>query len=336
MTGSSLPRLLLVGAGAMGSHHGRVIAESQRCELAAVVDPAECRGSSLARRFGVDWMPEVDSLSNVDAVVVASSTDQHREIALNALEANIPLFVEKPLCASLGESREVVETALRRGVPLMCGFVERFNPAVVEALSRADAPSAVYAQRLSAYSPRMNAGVTWDVLVHDLDITLRIFDGETPKIVSAAIGRSGDEGRIGEDSVAAVLEFPGARTAGLSASRMSPRRVRQLAICEKDRNIVADLLNPSVAVYGRSYHGAFPSADDLGDGREISERIECSDYPEPLAAQCDRFVDLIEGKCDAHAETRSILPSHEAVAAILDCAEESADTSFRNSEPLSL
>ncbi|MEV8057726.1 Gfo/Idh/MocA family oxidoreductase [Streptomyces antimycoticus] len=323
MTGSGLPRLLLVGAGAMGSHHGRIIAESQRCELAAVVDPAEHHGSSLARRFGVEWTPEVDSLSHVDAVVVASSTDQHREIALRALATDIPLFVEKPLCASLGESREIVETALSRGVPLMCGFVERFNPAVLEAVSRAESPSAVHAHRLSGYSPRMHAGVTWDLLVHDLDITLRVFGGETPKITSASTGRSGAEGRVGEDSVDVELEFSGARTAGLSASRMSPRRIRQLTIHEQDRTIVADLLNPSVAIYTTSHRGAFRSADGFSDGREISERIECYGHREPLAAQCDRFVDLIEEKSDAHAETRSILPSHEAVAAILDTAEES-------------
>lgn len=325
MTGSGGPRVLLVGAGAMGSHHGRVIAESQRCELVAVVDPVEHRGLGLARRFGAAWAPEVEDLSHVDVVVCASSTDQHRRIALDVLAEEIPLFVEKPLSASLSESREMGDVALAHGTPLMCGFVERFNPAVLAALSRTESPDSVHAHRLSSYSPRMHAGVTWDLLVHDIDITLRLFGEVTPKIVTAVTGRHSEEGRIGEDTVRTELEFSGARRAALSASRVSSRRARQLTIYEKDRTVVADLLNPSVTVYSRSHSRSVPSVDGFDRGCEVLERIECSDCREPLAVQWDRFMDLVEGKADARAETLSILPSHETVAAILDSAESAGE-----------
>jgi predicted dehydrogenase len=309
----------------MGSHHGRVIAESQRCELVAVVDPDEGRGRGLARRYGADWAPEVESFSRIDAVVVASSTDQHRQIALDVLSEGIPLFVEKPLCADLGDSREIVDIALRRAIPLMCGFIERFNPAVIEAVARVEAPDAVYAQRLSAYSPRMHAGVSWDLLVHDVDIALRVFGEETPKIQYAATTRSDDEGRIGEETVAVELEFSEARAASLSASRVASRKARRLAITERDRAVIVDLLTPSVTVYAEPISRPFLSEYGLGAGPEVLSRTECSDYREPLAAQLDGFLDIVEGKSDMHAETCSILPSHETVAAILDFAEESAD-----------
>lgn len=304
MTGSRIPRVLLVGAGVMGSHHARIIAESQRCELAAVVDPAEHRGRDVADRFGAAWMPAIDALSSMDAVVIASPTDQHRRAALDVLAEGIPLFVEKPLCASLSESRELVETALHRGIPLMCGFVERFNPAVLAALSLAECPTAVHAHRSSSYSPRMRAGVTWDLLVHDVDITLRLFNAEMPKIVKATTVRYGAD-RIGEDIMVAELEFSGARTADLYASRISASKIRRLTISGRHGIVVADLLNPSVTLE-----------------TQVSDHVKCSGYREPLAAQWDRFLDILAGRIDACAETRSILPSHEVVAAILDSAEE--------------
>jgi predicted dehydrogenase len=315
----------------MGSHHGRVIAESQRCELAAVVDPVEFRGRGLAERFGADWRPAIGNLSGIDAVVIASPTDQHRTAAFDVLAEGVPLLVEKPLCASVSETRDLVEAALRRGIPLMCGFVERFNPAVLAALSLVEHPDAVRAQRSSSYSPRMHAGVTWDLLVHDIDIVLRLFNEEMPKIVSSTTVQYGGEGRIGEDIVDAKLEFSDGRTAVLSASRVSSTKMRQLTISGRERTVVADLLNPSVTVYPRPASRIPPAVDDVSYGQEISSQIKYSGYREPLAAQWDRFVDILEGKADASAETRSILPSHEVVAAILD----SADERIRNSGAVS-
>lgn len=321
MTGSGVPRVLLVGAGVMGSHHGRILAESPRCELVAVVDPAQDRGQALAERFGADWLPTIWSLSAVDAVVVASSTEQHRKIAADVLSEDVPLFVEKPLCASLADSRELVDTALRRGVPLMCGFVERFNPAVQQALSLIEDPLSVHTQRLSGYSARMRAGVTWDLLVHDIDISMRIFPADSPKVVNATVSRSGGGGRLGEDTVEAELEFPGSRTAALTASRLSSHRERRLTILDGPRTIVADLLNSSVIVYSQPISHS-PSAVGASRGYKPSVHLDCSGRREPLAAQWDRFADILEGRIDAQAETRSILPSHEAVATILDSAEE--------------
>ncbi|MFH9005859.1 Gfo/Idh/MocA family protein [Streptomyces afghaniensis] len=315
MTRSRLPRVLLVGAGAMGSNHGRVLAESERCALVAVADPAERRGRGLAERFGAEWMPEVGDLSDVDAVVVAATTDQHRRIALEVLAHDVPLFVEKPLCTSPTGSREIVDTALRRGVPLMCGFVERFNPAVIEALARLESPSAVHMQRHSIYSPRMRAGVAWDLLVHDVDLALRLFGDVAPDVVHASVEyHSSEAERNGEDVAEAVLEFSGARMAVLSASRVASRRARRMIVSEGDRVVVADLLNPSVAVY-RDCH--------------IVERTDCRGRGEPLVVQLNRFIDILDGKADVRAEACSILPSHEAVAAILDSAAGRAETGAR-------
>ncbi|MFI9626395.1 Gfo/Idh/MocA family protein [Streptomyces sp. NPDC052042] len=320
MTGTPLPRVLLVGAGAMGSHHARVISESDRSRLVAVVDPSEHAGRRLARRFDADWAPKLEDLSRVDAVVVACSTDQHVTVASDVLAAGIPLLVEKPLSASLSDSKEMVDTALRCGVPLMCGFIERFNPAVRELLARAESPVGVCTQRLSSYSPRMHAGVSWDLLVHDLDLTIGLFGKDTPQVVRATVERHSGGGRKGEDTVTTELRFPGARRASLTASRVSDTRTRRLTVVEHDRTMVADLLNPCVTVYPRPSHASFDASAAAPPADSPAESIECGGRREPLAAQWDRFMDLAAGQADTIAEARSILPSHETVAAILDSA----------------
>lgn len=320
MTGAGRLRVLLVGAGAMGSRHGRVIGGSGRSELAAVVDPAEERGRGVAERFGARWAPEAGDFSGVDAVVVASPTDRHRRTALDALSAGLPLFVEKPLSGSLHGSREIVEAATASGVPLMCGFIERYNPAVIEALARTGSPLAVRAQRLSPYAPRMHAGVAWDLLVHDVDLTLRLFGEETSKVRQAVTGHLGGGERAGEDRVSAELEFSDARTASLSANRRAAHRVRKLTITERDRTLTADLLNPTVTVRAHRTDPRTPPGDTPAPGGEVLERLVCSGHREPLAAQWDRFLDLADGRADPHAEIRSILPGHETVAAILEAA----------------
>lgn len=240
MTGTPLPRVLLVGAGAMGSHHARVISESNRSRLVTVVDPSEQAGRRLARRFDADWTPKLEDLSQVDAVVVACSTDQHLTIASDVLAAGVPLLVEKPLSASLSDSREMVDTALRCGVPLMCGFIERFNPAFLQLLAHVKSPMGVRTQRLSSYSPRMHAGVSWDLLVHDLDLAIGLFGGDAVQVVHAVVERHSGEGRKGEDTVTTELRFPGARHASLTASRVSDTRTRRITVVERDRTIVAD------------------------------------------------------------------------------------------------
>lgn len=330
----SAVRVLLVGAGVMGTHHGRVAAESQRCELVAVTDPLERHGRALAERFGAKWTPEVETLANVDAVIVAASTGQHRKIALEVLAQSIPLFVEKPLCANLDESRQVVDLALRRDIPLMCGFIERYNPAVRKALSCVESPSALQMHRLSSYSPRMHAGVAWDLLVHDVDIALHLFEETAPAVVHAETGHNSKfASGAGEDAVEATLEFSGPRVATFSANRLSSQRVRRLVAHERDRAVVADLLNPSVTIYSKRKLGdlrgrdpiPFPSSHHYG----VIEHTKCYQHREPLAAQLDRFIDIVEGKVDARAESRSILPSHHTIASILDFAKQASGAPTR-------
>ncbi|GAA3460377.1 Gfo/Idh/MocA family protein [Saccharothrix longispora] len=313
---SALPRIAVVGVGSMGSLHARVIAQSERCELALIIDPREEIGRTVADKYDTTWSPEMGDLDGIDAVVLASSTESHHGLALEVLEKGKPLLVEKPVCASLPQTEEVLALAESKGLPVVCGLLERYNPAVMTALGMLEEPVYVSAARHSPYTPRIRTGVAWDLLVHDVDLAVQCFGGAEPERVAAGIAQFHPQSVPGaEDVVDALLTFPTGGIATISASRLGQRKVRSLTIQELERTIEVDLLRRDVTIYRHISHDSDPEGRGYRQ-QTVIEIPELVTAREPLATQLDRFLDLVAGKGDADDERRRILPSHRAVAAV--------------------
>ncbi|NRD25418.1 Gfo/Idh/MocA family protein [Frigoribacterium sp. VKM Ac-2836] len=313
----SRQRIALVGAGVMGSHHARVISQSPSADLVALVDPSPDTGRLVAERYGARWSPELPDLDDVDGVVVAAPTEYHRRIALDVLESGTPLLIEKPVAADLGVTREILAVADGRDIPLMCGFLERFNPAVLTAASIVEAPVHLTAVRHSPYAPRIRTGVGWDLLVHDVDLALR-FLGDEPSRVRSSLGHfHPTSGSDSEDVAEAVLSYADGGVAHVSASRVGQRKIRQLSIYELDRLVEVDLLRRDVTVYR---HVSENSADGEGRGYRQQTVIEIPEMltsQEPLTAQFEKFLSLAAGQGDASAERASVLPAHVVVDQVI-------------------
>jgi predicted dehydrogenase len=311
-------RIGLVGAGAMGSYHARVISQSPDAELAAIVDPDQPNGSELADRFGTQWMPELDDFHAFDAVVIASPTAHHVEWAHRALDADTPLLVEKPLSESLDEVVEVVGVAERRGVPFTVGLLERFNPALMTIFDIVEAPVHVTTVRHSPYADRITTGVAFDLLIHDVDIVLRM-TGQEPTDVSAHFAHVHPKSVSGSEDVAeATLTFGSGMIASLSASRVSQRKIRTLEIAELDRLVEVDLVRQDITVY-RHVGADFLSGAQTGYRQQTVIDIPAIEYrKEPLAGQLDHFIDLVRGTADAQAELATIVAPHRVVSRTME------------------
>src|SRR5579862_664349 len=125
-------RLAVVGAGQFGKNHCRVIHESERAELRAVVDIDAGRSAEAAAQHGCEALADFRALAgHVDAAVVAVPTTMHEAVGSALLEAGIDCLVEKPIAPDLAAADRLVLAAERHGRILQVGHLERFNPAVM-------------------------------------------------------------------------------------------------------------------------------------------------------------------------------------------------------------
>lgn len=306
-------RIGLIGAGNMGANHARVIAGSPDTTLAVVVDQNVERASALGAD-GAIVSDDVAAVADCDAVIVASPTESHADIALDLLDSGIPLLVEKPLSADASSVHDMVSASKARDVPLMCGFVERFNAAVITASGLVDEPPIhIVSMRHSPVAPRIATSVVFDLLIHDIDLAVRLAGGTD---IAAVTSSSWQEPRSGVDEVAdCSLRFAGGAVATLSASRRSQRKIRSLFVSTADQLIEVDLLRQDVTV--------FRNVAQSQIGEELTYRAETVvDIPfvrhagEPLALQLAHFVGLVRGENDPDQERNSVLEPHRAAAIV--------------------
>ncbi len=123
----------IIGGGYMGKAHavayqavGAVFETELRpvCEMICTTTEEGAREKALLFGFSrstSDWKVLVSD-PKVEAVVIASPQEFHRDIALAAFKLGKPVFCEKPLGAGLSDGRAMVEAAETSGLPNMIGF----------------------------------------------------------------------------------------------------------------------------------------------------------------------------------------------------------------------
>jgi predicted dehydrogenase len=232
------PRIAVVGAGAFGRNHLRVIHESEHAHLAGVLDTDERRVADAVAAYGCPAFSSIEELArSADAAVVATPTTTHAAIGKQLIELGLDVLVEKPIAHHPADARSLVDAAARHGKILQAGHLERFNPAVIALGSVAGHPLFFEVHRLSEFSPRsLDVDVVLDLMIHDLDIVL-FLTRQMPEEVRAA-GISILSPKV--DIANVRLQFPGGCVANLTASRVSTERVRKLRLFQPHEYISLD------------------------------------------------------------------------------------------------
>lgn len=304
-------RVGLIGAGNMGALHARTIFNNASTELAWVCDPEEKIGAGIATKYSSRYIQEPD-LAAVDAVVIAAPTQFHFNIGSEIISAGLPLLLEKPLANSLQEVSALIDQSARHGSPLMCGLLERFNPAVRTAFDLCRDPIHFKSVRHSPMTARIVTGVTGDLLIHDIDLALTLF-GEMPTKVQ---GFTDSVDNSVEDIVEALLNFGSGRVGSLSASRRSQRKVRSISIAEDERLIEVDLLRQDITIYKHVFESI--TDEEIGYRQQtIIDIPMLHHHGEPLMLQLDHFVSLIYGRHDVDIERSRIIGPHQVINDVL-------------------
>ncbi len=312
---SARPRIALLGAGVMGANHARVLAASSRAELGLVIDRDAGRARAIADLAGARASSDLEDAAGFEAAILASPTETHVELGLAMLALGLPVLVEKPLAVKPDDARRLVEESAARDIPLTCGFVERFNPVVTaasEALS--DAPVHLVAIRHSPRAPRIATSVVFDLLIHDIDLALRLASEPQVAEVRSSVWVSPQSGV--PEIADCLIRFSDGALATLSASRVGQRKIRTLAVTTATTLAEIDLLRADLTLYRNV------SQEQLTE-RGMGYRAETIvDIPfvrhagEPLAQQLDHFLDLVDGTADADAERATLLAPHEIAAEV--------------------
>jgi predicted dehydrogenase len=294
----------------MGSQHARVIAESDRADLAGIVDGDPAVAERIASTHDTAAATEWDASLGWDAAILAAPTEAHHDLALALLDGGLPVLVEKPVTPDLATSADLLDAAAKAAVPVMCGFVERFNPVVVALSGLLDGPVRhVHAVRHSPRNHRIATSVVYDLLIHDLDLALRLCGD--PLGLGAAGWRSPETRTV--EIVDATVRFADG-VATMSADRWGQRKVRTVSVSTESSLIELDLLRQDVTVYRHVHH------EVRGQASYRAETV--IDIPfvrhrgEPLALQLEHFLDLVDGSADLVAERESILPPHRLAAEV--------------------
>ncbi|MFN4258272.1 MAG: Gfo/Idh/MocA family oxidoreductase [Gemmataceae bacterium] len=221
-------RLAVIGVGHLGKEHARILASLPEVELVGVADTNPEQAQAVARRCGTTAYTNYWPLLNlVDAAIIAVPTKYHFDITKEFLSRSIPVLVEKPLALNLEQATGLVDLAEQHRTILQVGHIERFNPAFEALGQRPLQPKFIEGQRLGPFTGRStDIGAVLDLMIHDLDLLLSLVPA--PVRAVEAIGTTLFGGH--EDVVNARLVFANGCVANLTASRASPRPLRQMRV----------------------------------------------------------------------------------------------------------
>ena len=283
MAGQKPVRLGVVGVGIMGFNHARVLADLANVELVGVADPDRSQAMRVGKALGCEAVASHKNLIDlgVDAVIVAAPTHLHHPIAIDCIGAGLHVLVEKPIAPSVEEGRQIVAAARTKGVKLMVGHVERFNPSVqtIKQAIKGERILSIGITRVGPFPPRMsNVGVVIDLAVHDIDLIRWFTESDIIEVqpqLSSVRAKQEDIALLQFRTESGVL-------AHINTNWLTPFKARTVHVATHDKYVIGDLLTRQVSeCFGFQPDGSY-SMRHLSVG-----------YAEPLRSELIAFVDAI-------------------------------------------
>ena len=293
----------LLGLGRAGKFHIQSIQAIPALRLKCVVDVDEAKAKRLAGELECEYATDADGplgQADVDAVIVASPTDEHFGQIQAALEAGKPVFTEKPLGRNLNEIDTCFSTAKRAGLPLFVGFNRRFDPSFASLAAGVQSGYVGVLQMLRVTSrdsplPTMeyistSHGIFHDCIVHDFDM-LRFITGRDP-VEIFTVGSSFVEG-IGKlndlDNVLVTLKYDDGMIASIDVNRFSvygyDQRIEVFGsegmLQAENRTPLSTVLSNKEGLHRPTIEHSFPSRYREAYRRELEAFLGCINGGKP-------------------------------------------------------
>ncbi len=231
-------RVGVVGCGGLGKTEAKIVHQMEDAELIGVCDMDIARAQQVAGELGIDkgYNDHLKLINgnNLDCLLVVTPTYTHAQITVDAANAGLHVFCEKPMAITLDECDQMLAAAQANSVQLMIGFVRRFQPNYREMKRRVDAGEIgdvrlVQSVRMGGRPPlgigewrrkRDKVGGLHSAYIHEMDQMLWL--GGHVKTVRGVVNFGTLDNTDVEDSIWMCLDFANGAIGALGSSELHP------------------------------------------------------------------------------------------------------------------
>jgi myo-inositol 2-dehydrogenase/D-chiro-inositol 1-dehydrogenase len=227
-------RFALFGAGRIGRLHADNVSANPDAKLVCVYDVNEAAATEVARKHGAKVAPTVEAAladPEVDAVLIASSTNTHVDLITRSAKAGKAVLCEKPIDLDLAVVDRCREEIAGCNVPVQIGFNRRYDPShrgVFSAVKNGEIgklEQLVITSRDPSPPPAsyvaVSGGLFRDMMIHDFDLARFILGEEVVEVTASGsvlvdpeIGAAGDV-----DSAMVVMKTASGKLCHINNSR---------------------------------------------------------------------------------------------------------------------
>ncbi|MCI0511599.1 Gfo/Idh/MocA family oxidoreductase [candidate division KSB1 bacterium] len=286
----------VIGLGNMGWHHARIYSELSSCNLVAVADLNAELSQKAVAKYRVRAYSEYQEMlakEKLDAISIVVPTSLHHAVAMDCIQAKVPILIEKPIASTREEGKAIIAAAKANKVPVMIGHIERFNPAVQKlkeliVSNKLDRITSIVARRVGIYPPQIkDANVIVDIAVHDIDICNYLL-GRPPVTIYAKAGKALNSERA--DFASLFLDYGDTETF-IQVNWITPVKIRELNVTAINGYAELNYLTQKLKLYESNYQRTFDSFGDFvvkfGTPNIQDLNIQTA---EPLKLELDAFL----------------------------------------------
>jgi myo-inositol 2-dehydrogenase/D-chiro-inositol 1-dehydrogenase len=268
----------IIGAGRIGKLHAELLAyRVPEANVVAIADIFLEAAEKCAADFRIpaalkDYRAIMEN-DEIEAVVIASSTDTHAQFITEAAAAGKHIFCEKPIDLDLKKIDRALEAVSQAGVKLQVGFNRRFDPSFKRARNmvaegKIGTPHIV---RITSRDPapppieyiKVSGGIFLDMMIHDFDMARYLIGGEVEDIY--ATGGVMIDPRIGEagdiDTALVALRYASGAVGSIDNSRRAVFGYDQrVEVFGSEGSVVVANHTPDNAIYSNAdgVHSSLP------------------------------------------------------------------------------
>lgn len=286
----------VLGLGAMGRNHARVLAGLDGVELVGVFDPAPTVPERVHDRPVVRELDELIALG-LDYAVVAAPTIYHLDMGTTLADAGVHALIEKPVASTGADAATLRDIFNAKGLIGGVGHIERYNPALQSARRRIEEGLIgeifqIATRRQGPFPGRIaDVGVIKDLASHDIDLTAWVAQQDYVSVNARTAHRSG---RPHEDMVVAVGTLSGGTITSHTVNWLTPFKERVTIITGEKGVLVADTLTADLTYFENgTIQNTWDQAAVFRGVAEGDMTRFALERKEPLQAEHEAFRDSV-------------------------------------------